>query len=172
MANAETTFLRQINRFYRPAADDNWQSCCMSTDSTSAQDAFAILYNTMGVFDYYDSSDVKARHRWAYDNIKLVIADFERAYQSETGISIAPNMQNAWRDYMHIHMNRVVQFATYWLSQKLSELGTLWTREYLFAAATFQVQRELFASDILDLIYIYGIAINSNQLYFDTSIFT
>ena len=144
----------------------------MTTNSTSVQNAFSILYNTMGVFDYYDSPDVKTRHTWVYDNIKLVIADFERAYESETGISIAPNMQNAWRDYMHIHMNRVVEFATLWLSDKLWELGNIWTQEFYFAAATFQYRREIYASNILDLIYMYGITVNANRLYFDTSIFT
>ncbi len=144
----------------------------MTANPTSAQKAFAILYNTMGVFDCYNSPGVKTRQEWAYENSKLALSDFEQDDLLAAGISIAPNMQNAWRDYMHIHMNCVVQFATYWLSEKLSELGTLWHWEFLLAAAIFQAPRQLFALDILSLIYQYGVSINNNELYFDTSIFT
>ena len=85
---------------------------CLGANASSVEDEFGFLQGTMGVFDYYESSDVKARHKWAFAETKEVIADYETAYFQATGVIIAPLMQDAWFKYLKAHMYRAVHVAT------------------------------------------------------------
>lgn len=79
------------------------------------------------IFDYYNHFNVKPRHEQAFLNILNIMHEFERAFQHETGTSIAGHMQQAWRRYMQLHMHRVGQFARGWMRDKLKSMRDVWS---------------------------------------------
>lgn len=161
----------QIYSFQRPIGD-SWDECCSSATLADAEHAFSYIQTVMAVFDYYESPNVKSRHEWAFGGMKLVMADFERAYTTETGINIVGTMQHLWVYYMQAHMSRVVEFSQLWAGGRLSELSNIWYEEFLAAVASLDATRMLLALQILNLVDTYFAQINAgSKLTFDTSIF-
>ncbi|KAH6655850.1 hypothetical protein BKA67DRAFT_657756 [Truncatella angustata] len=52
--------------FERPIVPGEWSDCCLNPTWSSAENAFGFIQEAMAVFDYYEHTDVKARHQWAY----------------------------------------------------------------------------------------------------------
>ncbi|KAK3938613.1 hypothetical protein QBC46DRAFT_440079, partial [Diplogelasinospora grovesii] len=105
----------QLYRFVRPSGNSAWNGCCKTTSQVSGRNAISILSNTIGVFDYYDSADVKFRHQTAYDKAKQILDDFEDSFKKETGRTFRTSLGTLWRVYLTEHYARVVTWAISWI---------------------------------------------------------
>lgn len=101
----------ELYRFNRPRGNTKWAACCSRADPESGRKALSVLQNSLAVFDYYDDTNVKAKHRRAYDKVKSLWRDFDTAFNAETGLALPQNPADLWQEYMIEHFNRVVLWS-------------------------------------------------------------
>jgi hypothetical protein len=152
---------------------DVWDVCCSGATHAQAQEAFGFLQTTLGVFDYYDSPDVKERHEEVFGKVKLLLRTFEDAYEAETGNTITNQIQYAWTDYMRAHFSRVQSFARFWVLDRLAAVRVVWSEVKALQAGPYGDEEEWkYATTIVEYCDLYEAQIRAGtKIYFDTSIF-
>ncbi|KAL6855621.1 hypothetical protein ACO1O0_006773 [Amphichorda felina] len=161
----------KIYNFQNPIGEVRWTDECTSTSHKSLMGAMGYIQSVMGVFDYYDDDNVKARHRRVYNLVMEEMASFESAYDANFGTHIYGHWQQRWHLYMNALLSRVTHRARGWTLDKLHDLWITWA----MARDTDCVLDPNWCTYImqaLSLIEEYRVAIEEQtKMIFDTTIF-
>ncbi|KAK5657940.1 hypothetical protein OQA88_2491 [Cercophora sp. LCS_1] len=112
----------RLFRFYVPITNKNWDNCCVHTTKASAERMFSTLQRVFAVFDYYRDSNVAAKHKSAYDQVKGVLAEFEATDPRFT----SQELQSAWKQYCIYQAQYMGTHAEDWAKKKIDDMIDIW----------------------------------------------
>jgi hypothetical protein len=121
------------------------------------------IHQVMGFFDYYRDANVKDRHKWAFEQVRDVLKEYESSWQLRSGLVAKP-----WKQYIDLQYQNMGLFAARWLRIRLAELRVTWAT----VALSTNLRNALWASTVLDIIDDYEKKISAGHCVIDTSIFT
>jgi hypothetical protein len=75
----------------------------------------------LALFDYYRDTNVQDRHKWAFEQARDVLTQYEGSRQMTQG-----SMTKAWKKYIDLQYSNMGTFAGNWLDVKLTELRATW----------------------------------------------